>query len=551
MLKKINESFDRITSNTKAEKSILESLNEFEEEEYVSTDIKEKPVKTIYIKYWADEERRDQGESDIYFDEFSSKDIAIDTAKRLVDRGEAASVEVLVSPTEEIETEEDEVIFGYDGVNTWSDSNGTPLEEKVEANKKLSFREFVKYLENIGNEYHSFSRVKNDKESGYRYILSNKLTKEQEDYLKGFENVRLGDAQLKYAPEIKYPTVIIIDRHNKSKDIKESFETEIDWDGGVQEITKNDYNYFLNVLPPAQPQHHTDGFTGEFLVGEPYTSDEQGRLLFSKFGKKDGKYYFLGTDYARRGTYEESLTEGSKTFLKDLEKDKDEMPKIFTHKNRFNYDIKQLRADPKSRKYSVGQFNIGDPRYKTHNGKEFDRTIDALKDRGYTEESLKEEIDYSDEKYLLKPYWYFTTHGVGVGSIPKSVKSIWGSFDADNGTYFATASVIPTKDLQEFEIIEKQPNIDDIPEKVRINIQNWLENPLNEARPRTRKEIRGLQGNNGYGWDDLIEYEIPSDVDEAIKTYKEIRADFKSYEENEPQYPHRTITRYEKITKEN
>lgn len=97
-----------------------------------------------------------------------------------------------------------------------------------------------------------------------------------------------------------------------------------------------------------------------------------------------------------------------------------------------------------------------------------------------SKDSLGESIDYTDERYLLKPYWYYTVHGVAPGSVPKV--DIWGSFEADNGTYFATNNVIPTKDLREFEIIEKQPNIEDIPEKVRINIQHWLEEPLGESK---------------------------------------------------------------------
>lgn len=97
-----------------------------------------------------------------------------------------------------------------------------------------------------------------------------------------------------------------------------------------------------------------------------------------------------------------------------------------------------------------------------------------------SKDSLGESIDYTDERYLLKPYWYYTIHGVAPGSVPHV--DILGSFEADNGAYFATMSVIPTKDLREFEIIEKQPNIDDIPEKVRINIQNWLEEPLGESK---------------------------------------------------------------------
>ena len=71
------------------------------------------------------------------------------------------------------------------------------------------------------------------------------------------------------------------------------------------------------------------------------------------------------------------------------------------------------------------------------------------------------------------------------------------------------------------------------------------EESLNEARPRTRKEYRVLQGNYGYGWDDLVSYEITGDIEKDKETYKEIRQDRKDYDANEP-YPHRVITRFEK-----
>ena len=99
----------------------------------------------------------------------------------------------------------------------------------------------------------------------------------------------------------------------------------------------------------------------------------------------------------------------------------------------------------------------------------------------FRKKSLTEStVDYSNEEYLYKPYWYFTTHGVMPGSVPKYVQ-ILGVVDADNGSYFATDRIIHTKDLREYEIIEKAPELDIVPEKVRINIQNWIENPIEES----------------------------------------------------------------------
>lgn len=85
---------------------------------------------------------------------------------------------------------------------------------------------------------------------------------------------------------------------------------------------------------------------------------------------------------------------------------------------------------------------------------------------------------------------------------------------------------------------------------IRTAMFSYADNEsLKESRPRTRKEIVVLQGNYGYGWDDLIEYELTGDVDKDAEIYKEIRQDKKDYAENEPQYSHRTIHRFEKIEK--
>jgi hypothetical protein len=45
-----------------------------------------------------------------------------------------------------------------------------------------------------------------------------------------------------------------------------------------------------------------------------------------------------------------------------------------------------------------------------------------------------------------------------------------------------------------------------------------------------------LQGNYGYGWDDLATY--PKE-----KATKELRRDYKDYQKNEPRYSHRIISR--------
>ena len=104
--------------------------------EYVVKQIKEpkkegleESFEEIYIKYWEDEELRDQGISEIYRDNFATREEAIEVARKLVDRDGFASVEVFVSPSGEIESADDKLIWGYDGVDTWKES----LEKKATA----------------------------------------------------------------------------------------------------------------------------------------------------------------------------------------------------------------------------------------------------------------------------------------------------------------------------------------------------------------------------------------------------------------------------------
>lgn len=104
------------------------------------------------------------------------------------------------------------------------------LDEKLFINesnsKRLTYNEFVDYLDSIDNGYHAFSKVSGEMGSGYRYVLSNKLTQEQKDYLAQYSNVQIGDAKYKYAPEIKYDTVILLDRMSKTSLVKEEYDED-------------------------------------------------------------------------------------------------------------------------------------------------------------------------------------------------------------------------------------------------------------------------------------------------------------------------------------
>ena len=64
-----------------------------------------------------------------------------------------------------------------------------------------------------------------------------------------------------------------------------------------QEIEEEIYNHMLNCMPPhTLPKNElTSGYIGGFLVGEPYDFDpEYGCLRYAAFGRRNGKFYFIG-----------------------------------------------------------------------------------------------------------------------------------------------------------------------------------------------------------------------------------------------------------------
>jgi len=98
-----------------------------------STDVKEQIQEIeeeFTIKYWATEEDREEGFSDIFMDSFTDKKEAIVVAKKMVDRDGIASVEVI--------DENDVTVFGYDGAETWNESKQVKQEPKKVTEKKVS-----------------------------------------------------------------------------------------------------------------------------------------------------------------------------------------------------------------------------------------------------------------------------------------------------------------------------------------------------------------------------------------------------------------------------
>lgn len=63
-----------------------------------------------------------------------------------------------------------------------------------------------------------------------------------------------------------------------------------------------------------------------------------------------------------------------------------------------------------------------------------------------------------------------------------------------------------------------------------------------DYKPKRTKEYRIIQGNYGNGWDDLVSYDT-SDENQR----KDLKQNWKDYNENEPNIPHRIITRREPL----
>lgn len=118
-------------------------------------------------------------------------------------------------------------------------------------------------------------------------------------------------------------------------------------------------------------------------------------------------------------TRKRKLVEGAKSFLRTLGRDDIQ---YFTHKNRFNYDLKQIRIDNKNKTYEYGNFAWTNRQESTQNGKEFERLVDKLKEMGYTEvkSGLKE------GRKLSSPYSTFKNYRKGFND-----RTLRGKFNSD------------------------------------------------------------------------------------------------------------------------
>ena len=120
-------------------------------------------------------------------------------------------------------------------------------------------------------------------------------------------------------------------------------------------------------------------------------------------------------------------------------------------------------------------------------------------------------------------YWYFTTHGVMPGSVPKGLNII-KIIDKPEGTYFLTDRVLTTKSLKYYDIKERAPKGVSASKKIRASYNvgdditfdsNYIGvNPrIHRGKIKTVKKSFGSKGSPSPSFVYVVE-------DENGKTYK-------------------------------
>ena len=146
-------------------------------------------------------------------------------------------------------------------------------------------------------------------------------------------------------------------------------------------------------------------------------------------------------------------------------------------------------------------------------------------------------ILFDSKRNEKKPYLYLTKHGIGPGTLPKDVKLCKVKDLPNYYTAIWLDRPLSTDELKYYDIYPETKN-NELLDRLGISIEELEEcNTVKEAKIPKTKSVKVLQGNYGYGWDDLCEY--PDDVSSA----KERKDDLKAYKENEPGVSFRIITR--------
>ena len=162
---------------------------------------------------------------------------------------------------------------------------------------------------------------------------------------------------------------------------------------------------------------------------------------------------------------------------------------------------------------------ISEPRDAYHVGAEY-KTVKAIINLLYN--NNYEMIDNVDD--ILTDNVSSGSNDLEESSIPRNARKITAT------PKFGGTSIQLTKDSNGWSDDKRYYDNKFLRDNHNITVDETDPN----YKPNRTKKVAVLQGNYGYGWDDLVEYE-PGDP--------ELKADLKSYRENEPQASHRVIYR--------
>lgn len=135
---------------TTSDKELEDWLNADPEHSWFPVDLnpEDDDDKVYQIKYWLTEEDREEGFSDIFIDSFDSKQEAITTAKKMVDRGDVASVEVF-----DADDVTEQPVYFYDGVDEIDNEDINEEKELKEARGAGKGQKLDKYYRMVVNLY--------------------------------------------------------------------------------------------------------------------------------------------------------------------------------------------------------------------------------------------------------------------------------------------------------------------------------------------------------------------------------------------------------------
>ena len=184
--------------------------------------------------------------------------------------------------------------------------------------------------------------------------------------------------------------------------------------------------------------------------------------------------------------------------------------------NQYNYTIQELRIDNDAKSFERGNFTMGKPDKKFKNRQQYEDLVDQLKELGYTEissdyQSLRNKSRKgvpTNEAVLPRNASRIRTTDRVSSTTRNMTKDSFGWRDDESGTYYSPNHIRKYHDV---EVTETDPNY----------------------KPKRTRQEYIVQGNYGYGWDDLT----------TSDSYGEAKQDLKDYRENEKNATHRLITR--------